>query len=659
MSEPIVSNITTVVTTTANSTNTTLFSELNSIDKLAIIIPYKIYSNDKINNFLKIYPFLQKIYPGLINGIFFILIACFIIIIGSYTTISKPKNAQDPIIDKDSINNDKLFDPTDRDESQFFKMNNLDLQMLNVGVINYKYALCYPFIGGGVLYLLNYSINNLNFEKLIIGLNWYILSMISPIIYSNYYYLITWITRNLGFKLKLKNNSGWFFPRYRISISKSREESYPLGIVEEISSDKLIGYNDYKWLTKFKNFLIEKNEILILKPTNVKKQDQEFNLIFDYKWIILLPISILHSVGYYFTNPILNSSSIISQSNWLITNYIGINFAIFGIKQTKLSNFKTNCLLLSGLFFYDIYFVFGTTLMENVATKLDIPVKIILPGKPKNIVKNLSEIYQDLINNYNDISFSLLGLGDIVLPGTFISTLLRFDLFKYHQCEIKPFHHLNSFPKIYFITGLISYIISLILTMVVLFIFQKGQPALLYIVPCLFIGVSTVAYIRGEFKQIWNYKEELIEFNEKPRSKKEIKEDDNEVDDEFDSDYIESEIDESYDDWENKVEEGNLEEEEENIIELLIKDQDPRSTYKPPIIYEFGDDSDDDDDDTFIIDEETDEDDEEILKFSEEDEEDEDDEEIDDYFVKQEEINILKKDNENIPRVWYADNDEE
>lgn len=49
-----------------------------------------------------------------------------------------------------------------------------------------------------------------------------------------------------------------------------------------------------------------------------------------------------------------------------------------------------------GLFFYDIFWVFGTDVMETVAKSFDAPIKVIWPkGK----------------------GFSLLGLGDIVIPG--------------------------------------------------------------------------------------------------------------------------------------------------------------------------------------------------------------------------------------------------
>lgn len=68
-----------------------------------------------------------------------------------------------------------------------------------------------------------------------------------------------------------------------------------------------------------------------------------------------------------------------------------------------LENFKIGAILLWGLFFYDIFWVFGTDVMITVAKNLNAPIKILFPN--------------DLF--VEDPKFSLLGLGDIVLPVNF------------------------------------------------------------------------------------------------------------------------------------------------------------------------------------------------------------------------------------------------
>jgi hypothetical protein len=58
----------------------------------------------------------------------------------------------------------------------------------------------------------------------------------------------------------------------------------------------------------------------------------------------------------------------------------------------------------SGLFFYDIYWVFFTPVMIGVAKNIDGPIKLMF------------EISKGTVDT--DPTFSILGLGDIVLPGT-------------------------------------------------------------------------------------------------------------------------------------------------------------------------------------------------------------------------------------------------
>jgi len=62
------------------------------------------------------------------------------------------------------------------------------------------------------------------------------------------------------------------------------------------------------------------------------------------------------------------------------------------------------CMLLGGLFIYDIFWVFGTEVMVFVAKSFEGPIKLMFPMDL--LEKGLSA------NN-----FGMLGLGDIVIPG--------------------------------------------------------------------------------------------------------------------------------------------------------------------------------------------------------------------------------------------------
>jgi len=170
----------------------------------------------------------------------------------------------------------------------------------------------------------------------------------------------------------------------------------------------------------------------------------------------------------------------IMTKHWIANNVFGECFSVVSIQLIQLGNFKVGAILLSGLFFYDIFWVFGTDVMVTVAKSFDAPIKVIWPKAS---------------------GFSLLGLGDIVIPGIFIALMLRFDAYlaKKRGTENK---------KIYFHVVFASYVVGLVSTILVLHIFKAGQPALLYIVPCVLGSVLLTAIFRGEVKDLLAYKDE-------------------------------------------------------------------------------------------------------------------------------------------------------
>lgn len=102
------------------------------------------------------------------------------------------------------------------------------------------------------------------------------------------------------------------------------------------------------------------------------------------------------------------------SKSWIFNNIIAVVFCVHALQMIFLGNFKTGALLLSLLFFYDIFFVFGTDVMITVAKNIDAPIKLMFP--------------RDLTTDPRQ--YSILGLGDIVIPGIFMSLCLRFDFLK-------------------------------------------------------------------------------------------------------------------------------------------------------------------------------------------------------------------------------------
>lgn len=110
---------------------------------------------------------------------------------------------------------------------------------------------------------------------------------------------------------------------------------------------------------------------------------------------------------------------------WYLTNILGFAFAYNALQLISPTTSSTGTLILCSLFAYDIYFVFYTPLMVTVATSLDIPAKLLFPRPPG---PDGDPAKQHL---------SMLGLGDVVLPGMMVGFALRLDLYLHYLKQQK------------------------------------------------------------------------------------------------------------------------------------------------------------------------------------------------------------------------------
>lgn len=200
------------------------------------------------------------------------------------------------------------------------------------------------------------------------------------------------------------------------------------------------------------------------------------------------------------------------KKHWVMNNVLGICFCLKGIERFSLGTYKIGAILLVGLFFYDIFWVFGTDVMVTVAKSLDGPIKILFP---RTLVPHPET---------GKIELSLLGLGDIVIPGFFLALLLRFDA---HNANVKyfPTNVHASFPKPYFHSALVGYIVGMATTMFVMIKFNAAQPALLYLVPACLGSSFLTAIVRGEVKAMLAYSEEVEEEETEKKNTEEKKND--------------------------------------------------------------------------------------------------------------------------------------
>ncbi|OAA62413.1 signal peptide peptidase [Niveomyces insectorum RCEF 264] len=252
-----------------------------------------------------------------------------------------------------------------------------------------------------------------------------------------------------------------------------------------------------------------------------------------------------------------------------LNNLLGLGFCYVGLLLVSCTSFGIGSLVLGGLFVYDIVMVFYTPFMVTVATSIDAPIKLVAHSGGRS---------------------SLLGLGDIVVPGIFICLCLRYDLYCFYAGKIKdvptelettaktetkpeteqdaavttttsttittttmatravkapyvnpqgrwgdrfwtrggarrpatpaaaaaattaitPGLQAARFPKPYFRTAMVAYVVGLLLAMGVMLATGRGQPALLYLVPSLVLATWGRALVRGthELRALWAYTED-------------------------------------------------------------------------------------------------------------------------------------------------------
>ncbi|KAL7399565.1 hypothetical protein ABVT39_026644 [Epinephelus coioides] len=209
---------------------------------------------------------------------------------------------------------------------------------------------------------------------------------------------------------------------------------------------------------------------LLFTQGSGESKEEIVNYEFDTKNLVCLLISSVVGVWY------------LLKKHWIANNLFGLAFALNGVELLHLNNVSTGCILLGGLFVYDVFWVFGTNVMVTVAKSFEAPIKLVFP--------------QDLLEKGLEASnFAMLGLGDIVIPGIFIALLLRFDV------------SLKKNSRTYFYSSFLAYIFGLGLTIFVMHTFKHAQPALLYLVPACVGFPVVVALFKGELTEMFRYEE--------------------------------------------------------------------------------------------------------------------------------------------------------
>ncbi|XP_043211441.1 signal peptide peptidase-like 3 [Amphibalanus amphitrite] len=210
----------------------------------------------------------------------------------------------------------------------------------------------------------------------------------------------------------------------------------------------------------------------------------------------------------------------ILTGHWLLMDAMGMGLCVAFIAFVRLPSLKVSTLLLMGLLIYDVFwvffspYIFSANVMVKVATRsADNPVgimakklhlnsmmreapKLSLPGKL---------VFPSMRTTGH---FSMLGLGDIVMPGLLLCFVMRFDAYKRAQAlsgadaTVPSNGHLHKIT--YFHCSLIGYFLGLVTATVSSEVFRAAQPALLYLVPFTLLPLLTMAYLKGDLRRMWS-----------------------------------------------------------------------------------------------------------------------------------------------------------
>eukprot|EP00164_Ancoracysta_twista_P000972 GFYU01001272.1.p1 GENE.GFYU01001272.1~~GFYU01001272.1.p1 ORF type:complete len:537 (+),score=140.17 GFYU01001272.1:178-1788(+) len=171
---------------------------------------------------------------------------------------------------------------------------------------------------------------------------------------------------------------------------------------------------------------------------------------------------------------------------WVLQDFMAVPLCMVIVKTIRLPSLRTATLLLVLAFLYDIFWVF----LSPMLFKKSVMITVARGGDTGEEIPMLMKVphFEDYWEGY-----SLLGLGDIVLPSLLITYCLRFDVARGYALN-----------RSYWALTCVGYFFGLIFTYVALVAMQSGQPALLYLVPCTVLPTAALGWIRGDLERLWN-----------------------------------------------------------------------------------------------------------------------------------------------------------
>ncbi|KAG4992697.1 hypothetical protein AAZX31_09G237400 [Glycine max] len=179
---------------------------------------------------------------------------------------------------------------------------------------------------------------------------------------------------------------------------------------------------------------------------------------------------------------------------WIGQDILGITLIITVLQIVRIPNLKVGTVLLSCAFLYDIFWVFVSKWWFHESVMI-----VVARGdrSGEDGIPMLLKIPR-MFDPWG--GYSIIGFGDIILPGLLVAFSLRYDWLAK-----------KNLRDGYFLWAMTAYGLGLLITYVALNLMDgHGQPALLYIVPFTLGTFLSLGKKRGELKVLWTRGEPKI-----------------------------------------------------------------------------------------------------------------------------------------------------
>ncbi|KAK1373889.1 signal peptide peptidase-like 4 [Heracleum sosnowskyi] len=173
---------------------------------------------------------------------------------------------------------------------------------------------------------------------------------------------------------------------------------------------------------------------------------------------------------------------------WIGQDILGIALIITVLQIVRVPNLKVGTVLLSCAFMYDIFWVFISKWLFHKSV-------MIVVARGDNSGEDGIPMLLKIPRMFDTWGgYSIIGFGDIILPGLLVAFSLRYDWLSK-----------KNLRGGYFIWAIMAYGLGLLVTYLALNLMDgHGQPALLYIVPFMLGTLLTLGNKQRELENLWN-----------------------------------------------------------------------------------------------------------------------------------------------------------